>query len=104
MTQLLNGHSLQVEDLQKEHAAKVRELKEQQAEVAARAAALKDQLDGVYARGGGGGEMWVAATSAALKDQLHGAHGWGLQGEREQQAVADDCVVLQDRLSCVCGG
>lgn len=57
VTQLLNGHSLQLEDLQKEHAAKIRELKEQQAEVAAKAAALKDQLDGVYACGGGGANV-----------------------------------------------
>ncbi len=46
MTQVVEGQSARLEELEKEHARKTRELKDLNAELSAKVEALRDTLDG----------------------------------------------------------
>ena len=57
MTGVVEGHSNRLEEVEKEHSIRTRELREQNLELAARVETLKDALDGE--RGEGKGKSWL---------------------------------------------
>ena len=53
MTGVVEGHSNRLEEVEKEHSIRTRELREQNLELAARVETLKDALDGERGQGKG---------------------------------------------------
>lgn len=64
MTQVVESNSIRVEEIEKEHASKLREMRDQTSELSAKVEALRDALDGELLVG-----VWEAWTGANRHEQ-----------------------------------
>lgn len=67
MTGVVEGHSSRLEEVEKEHTTRTRELREQNLELAARVETLKDSLDGEGGRAKAASRLRLTPTRTLFR-------------------------------------